>query len=117
MGVYKENEIYKRKVGRLFDKMVNCCTKQILLNSFLSKENLNKILTPLFIETLFKETKKDEIRNNLEQNPCCGEYWKDLHNQPNTEFSLKTLQKLYLCLESFCCPIPETAEEMLAYIQ
>lgn len=112
-----ENKIYKRRVGQLFDKMFNFCTKQIPLDSFSSEGDLNKIFNPLFIETLFKETKKDKMRNFLEQNPCVGEYWKDLHNQSSMVISLQDLQKLCICLESFCYPIPKTAEEMLVYIQ
>ncbi|MGL5626788.1 MAG: hypothetical protein ACRDDW_04655 [Candidatus Rhabdochlamydia sp.] len=112
-----ENKIYKCKIGQVFDEMFNFCTKQIPLDSFSSEEHLNKIFNPLFIETLFKETKKDKIRNFLEQNPCVGEYWKDLHNQSNMVISLQNLQKLYICLESLCYPIPKTAEEILVYIQ
>jgi len=112
-----ENRIYKCKVDQLFDKIFNFCTKQIPLDSFSSKEYLSKILNSLFIETLFKETKKDRMRNFLEQNPRVGEYWKDLHNQSSKVVSLQDLQKLYLCLESFCYPIPKTAEETLVYIK
>ncbi|MGL5263041.1 MAG: hypothetical protein ACRDAI_00445 [Candidatus Rhabdochlamydia sp.] len=112
-----KNKIYKRKVGQLFDKIFNFCTKQIPLNFFSSEEDLNKIFNSVFIKTLFKETKKDKIRNFLEQNPCVGEYWKDLHKKSSMVISLQDLQKLYLCLESFCYPIPKTAEEMLIYIQ
>lgn len=116
INVHKKKN-YKFKVGQSFDRIMAFCEKQVPLDSFSSKENLNKILTPLFIKTLLKETKKDKIRNSLEENPCFGDYWKDLHKQPNGMFSLHNLQKLYLCLESFCYPIPKTAEEMVACIQ
>ncbi len=64
-----------------------------------------------------KKLKKIECVIFLEQNPRLGEYWKDLHNQSSMVVSLQDLQKLYLCLESFCYPIPKTAEEMLVYIK
>ncbi|MGB7128993.1 MAG: hypothetical protein WBD50_07915 [Candidatus Rhabdochlamydia sp.] len=126
----EESNVYKAEIDHLFNKIFNLCaeikknqnksSKLIALDPLFSEENLNQTLNPSFTKTLLEETKKEGICSSLEQDPCYGEYWKDLHRknkEDNTEFSLQDLKKIRLCLESFSYPIPKTVEEMLVLIK
>ena len=110
-----EYRIYKSQIDHLFNNIFATCKESIVLASLASKKNL-EVLTPLFVETLLRETKEKELRSYLEQDPFFGEYWKDLHGE-NFEFSLQYLKKIRICLESFSFPIPKTIEEMLVLIK
>lgn len=88
----------------------------INLDPSFSEDNLQRTLSPCFIETLLIGTKQ-EIRHVLEEDPCSGQYWKELHEGLTTNLPLKKLQKLYFCLDSFVHPLPKTPEEMLVIIK
>jgi hypothetical protein len=102
-----ENNADQAKINRLFNKIFSLFTevdqqkssKLIALDPSFSEEHLKLTLNPLFTKTLLERTKKESICSHLEQNPCCGDYWKELHVKSNSKLSLQDLQKLYFCLE------------------
>lgn len=109
-GHYEESNVDQSEIDHLFQKIFDFCTevekdqdkssKLITLDSLFSEENLNQTLNSLFTKTLLEKTKKEGIRSSLEQDPCCGEYWKELHAKSHETLSLKDLQKLHFCLEA-----------------
>ena len=109
-GHYEESNVDQSEINHLFQKIFSLCAevkkdqdkslKLITLDPLFSEENLNQSLNPLFTKTLLEKTEEEEIRSSLEQDPCCGEYWKELHAKSNKTLSLQDLQKLHFCLEA-----------------
>lgn len=112
IGCYEKmnNDPYYTQIDHLFNKIFKLCadvkkeqdksSKLIALDPSFSKESLDLTLNPLFVKNLLEKTRKEEIRSCLEQDSCCGEYWKELHSKSNTILSLQNLQKLHFCLEN-----------------